>query len=153
MSFPPPSLRIEAWPDELVEAVGFAPTHPYLELVTLSQIGPSSLWTYRRLAGGLMAAPDGYQVELAELARAIGLGTGTGHNAPISRTINRLVSFDFAAKWGESTLAVRRKVGPLSARQVARLSPQLAQVHHRLVAGHRPASAASVAGRGSTCTG
>lgn len=133
-AFPPATLTIQAWPDELIDKLGFEAHSSYCEFLWLPRIGPSATWAYRRLVGGLAASPDGYRLSLGELAHALGLGTGTGHHSPVSRTVNRLVDFELAARFGDAGLVVRRKVPPLTQRQLARLSPQLQEVHHRLLA-------------------
>ena len=48
------------------------------------------------------------------------------------RTLRRLVSFHLALQVDGSTLAVRRRVPPLSLTQVKGLSPHLQRIHDRL---------------------
>ena len=125
-------VRIEAWPDAVIDGLGHSPTSAYFEWLWLPQIGPSAAWAYRRLTSGLASQPDGYQVSLPELAQWLGLGGGIGKNAPVVRTLRRLVLFHLALQLDGSTLAVRRRVPPLNLRQLQRLSPHLQRTHAHL---------------------
>ena len=132
-------LRIEAWPDAVIDRLGFTPTSAYFEWLWLPQIGPSTAWAYRRLTSGLDARPDGYELSVPELAGWLGLG-GTGRNSPVVRSLQRLVQFQLALQVDGATLAVRRRVPPLSLRQLKRLSPYLQRTHAHLTdAAPRPA--------------
>ena len=126
------SLRIEAWPDPVIDRLGHAPASAYVEWLWLPVIGPSAAWAYRRLTSGLAAQPGGYQVPLSELAHWLGLGQGTGANSTVVRTLRRLVAFQLALQVDDATLAVRRRVPPLTRRRLERLSPYLQQTHVRL---------------------
>ncbi len=130
----PTTLTIRAWPDPVIEARGFAPTSTYVEWAWLPVIGPSTTWAFRRLATGLEAQPDGYDIDVAELAQSLGLGSGAGRSSGIFRAITRLVVFGLARWEDESTLAVLRKAPPLAGRQLRRLSPRLQHVHSSLLA-------------------
>jgi hypothetical protein len=50
----------------------------------------------------------------------------------MSRTLTRLCRFGMA-RWVDGELAVRTRVAPLAERQLQRLSPQMVDVHRRLV--------------------
>ena len=116
-------------------------------MVLPARLGPSACWAYRRLTGGLLGRPDGYAVELAELAHWLGLGTGTGRNAPVRRALGRLVVFGLGTWRTEDTLALRRRVPPLTLSQVSRLRPSVQATHRRLLAAqprvNHPSQAAS----------
>ena len=99
-------------------------------------LGPSAVLAWRRLAGTLLHRPDGFSLEVAELAHALGLGAGTAHSAPICRTLRRLVAFDLAPFVDEDTYAVRGRIPPASARQLTRLSPELRRLHTALLPRH-----------------
>ncbi len=74
---------------------------------------------------------DSYQIRVADLAKDLGVGGkggASGRNAPIRRTLRRLVDFDMAAVRGD-TYAVRQHVAPLPARHLSRLSPGLQRAH------------------------
>lgn len=124
-------LRVEALSDPVCESLGVDPRHPYFEFCYLPVLGPSSTWLVRRLVAGLEQRPEGFDVELVELARDLGLGDGTGRSAPLRRTLDRVVRFGLARWVDDQTYQVRRKVAPLTARQLERLGPVPAAVHRR----------------------
>ncbi len=103
-------------------------------LCWLPVVGPSGTWAYRRLVSALAANKGAYDQDLAELAHWLGLGAGVSPNAPVSRTLLRLVRFDLAAVTGTRTLAVRRTAPPLRSSQLNRLNPRLQRVHATLLA-------------------
>ncbi|HET7488809.1 MAG TPA: hypothetical protein VFJ85_12845 [Acidimicrobiales bacterium] len=136
-------LHVQAWPDPVIDRLGLPPSSAYFEWLWLPRIGPSAAWAYRRLTSGLEVAPDGFDLELAELAHWLGVG-GTGANSPLQRCLGRLVLFGLALAVDRTTLGLRRRVPPLSRAQLARLSPHLQRTHHRLVAAQpAPVAAAS----------
>lgn len=124
-------LRVQPWPDDVVEKVGFDPRSPYVERFWLSIIGPSATWLMRRIAAGFDVSPDGFDLPLGETARALGLGDRAGKHSPLLRTVNRLILFDLAHASGSAELTVRRKLAPLSRRHTSRLSPALQEAHQR----------------------
>jgi len=132
----PAQLAVQAWTDPVVDALGFMPHHPYSELVATPTLGPSAVLAWRRLAGRLIHQPDGFTLDVGELARALGLGAGTGHNAPVCRTLRRLSVFGLARFVDDSTYVVRRRIPPASSSQLRRLSPELQRVHAALLARH-----------------
>ncbi|MDP9389456.1 MAG: hypothetical protein M3Q48_16460 [Actinomycetota bacterium] len=126
---PGTTLHIVAWPDPVIDTLGFDPRSGYVESYWLGVLGPSTTWLMRRLAAGLDASPAGYTLDLAETARSLGLGDGGGRNSPFMRALSRCAQFDLAQAHGAGTLAVRRRVPPLSRRQVQRL-PESLQASH-----------------------
>ena len=124
-------LRVQAWPDAVIDRIGHLPTSAYFEWLWLPRIGPSTAWAYRRLTEGLAAQPDGFSVELDNLAAWLGLG-GTGQNAPLVRSLRRLVRFRLGLQLDAHTLAVRRRVPPLTQPQLRHLHPSLHRTHVRL---------------------
>lgn len=123
-------LRLVPLIDPVIESAGYQPRSLYAETYWLPVIGPASLWALRRLAAWVDAEPDGVDVPLADLAHELGLGGGTGRNAPVVRTLARLVFFELA-KIDESRngLAVLRMVPPLARRHMFRLPDHLATRH------------------------
>jgi hypothetical protein len=121
-------LDVVALSDPVVESVGHHPTSTYAETYWLPVIGPSALWTSRRLVGWLENLDDapGLLVDVPMLAREIGLGDDIGLSTPIVRTLSRLVDFELAQIQGDR-LAVRTALPPLAARHVRRLPEHLAQ--------------------------
>ena len=132
----PDQLRIIAWVDPIADRLGFPPHHPYSELLWLPIIGPASTLAWRRLSGMLENTPDGFDLDVAQLAQDLGLGTGTGGHAPISRTLRRVAQFGLAVFVDAGTYAVRRRIPPISTGQRRRVSPQLQRLHTALLASH-----------------
>jgi hypothetical protein len=125
------TVAIRSRPDNVIDALGHDPRSLYVETYWLSVLGPSSLWLLRRLVSGLEAHPDGYELPMADTARAIGLGDKCGKSSPFVRSLARLCQFDVASQIEGSALAVRRKLPPLTLRQVLRLPESLQQAHGR----------------------
>ncbi len=130
----PAQLQVVAWPDPVVDELGFVPHHPYSELIATPSLGPASVLAWRRLAGTLNHHPGGFTLEVADFARALGLGTG--QNAPVCRTLRRLTCFGLARFVDESTYAVRRRIPPATSSQLRRLTPDLQRLHTALLGRH-----------------
>jgi hypothetical protein len=124
------SLLIRPWSDPVVDRLGHDPRSPYVETYWLGVLGPSTTWLLRRLAAGLEASPSGFQLPLADTARALGLGDRGGRHSPFMRSLARCCQFGLAQPHDSGTLAVRRKLPPLNRRQLARLPEHLQQAHH-----------------------
>ena len=127
-------IRVVPWPDPVADASGFAANSARVEWCWLPVAGPSAMWASRRLVSALVANKGAYDKDLAELAHWLGLGAGISPNAPVSRTLLRLVRFDLAAVTGTRTLAVRGTAPPLRSSQLNRLNPRLQRVHATLLA-------------------
>ncbi len=123
-------LRIVPWPDPVIDRLGHDPRSTYVERFWLGILGPSTTWFLRRVADGLDREPDGFDLRLADTAKALGLG-GEGRNSPFVRTLGRCCQFDMAQAQGDGILAVRRKVPPLSLRHLNRLPETLQEEHRR----------------------
>ncbi len=123
-------LRVEAWTDPLLARLGHSPLSFYVETFWLPVLGPSTVLLLRFFARGLEEAPGGYACDLAEAARALGLGDRRGRNTPFARTVARAVDFD-TARLESRRLLVRRHLPPLARRHVARLPEALRAEHER----------------------
>lgn len=121
-------LRVVALPDPAVEAVGHEPRSRYVEVFYLGILGPSAVVTARHLAARLEASPDGFAVPLAVLARQLGLGAGTGRNAPLTKTLARLAGFGLAAV-RDDAYALRLAFPLLADGHLRRLPPHLVVAH------------------------
>lgn len=110
---------------------GPADLHPYrsayVETRWLPVIGPTSFVLYRRLAAALdlrqrfhSDTAAAVSFDLHALAVDLGVSHDLSRNAPLTRSLVRLLQFRFARIDGDS-LAVRLAVQPLSERQAARL--------------------------------
>ena len=120
-----------AWPEPVIEALGHDPRSQYVELFWLGVIGPTATWLMRRLAAGFDAQPEGFDLDLCETARTLGVGAGGGLNSPFRRAITRCVTFELACQPDTGVLAVRRKMPPLPRRLLVRLPASLQEHHSR----------------------
>jgi hypothetical protein len=123
LCFAPEVLHVCAWPDEVLDQLGFDPRSGYVEDYWLGILGPSTVWLMRRLAAGFEFSPSGFDLDLAETARSLGLGDRSGRHSPFVRAINRTVQFGLARLTGPTELSVRRRLPSLNRGQVNRLSP------------------------------
>lgn len=126
---PLPSLAVEAWPDPVIDELGVDPRGAYAERFWLPVLGPSTVWFLRRVADGLDHEPGGFTLDLAETARALGVGVRGGRNAPIMKTVERCCRFGAARVQGPDQIAVRRRLAPLNRAQVERLPESLQSEH------------------------
>lgn len=127
--FSPPTLRVEPWPDPVIDRVGHDPRSTYVERFWLGILGPSTVWLLRRLAAGLEASPDGFDLDVALTAQALGVGSRGGRSSPFMRSVDRSCRFGAARLHGVDTLIVRRKLPPLTRAQVERLPEPLRAEH------------------------
>lgn len=123
-----PTLIVVPWRDPVVEAVGYDARSPYVELFWLGIIGPTSTWLLRRLVSGLDAYPDGYELDLAETANALGLSLTAGTHSPFGKALNRCIMFGMAHHVAGG-IAVRRLIPPLSLRHLRKLPDHLQLAH------------------------
>ncbi len=123
-------LRIVPWVDPVADPHGVHPCSRYVELYWLGVIGPSTTWLLRRLSYGLDVHPDGFDLDLADTARSLGLGDRMGKNSPFRRALQRLATFELARPHGPDGLAVRTRIPPLPLRHLRRL-PDALQASHR----------------------
>lgn len=127
-------LHIVAWEDPVVDSSGVDALGPYVEAFWLPVLGPSATLLLRRLAAGLRASPRGYDLELEDAARALGLGGVGGRRSPFRRAILRCARYGIARHQGDDGLAVRRWLTPLPERHLRRLPPSLQALHPRWAA-------------------
>jgi len=129
---PPDSVVVLLWPDVEVMETGHEARSAYVERFWLGILGPSATWLWRRLVRGLDECPRGYRVQLADTAKALGLGAGTGRNSMIVRSIERMVQFGAARRDGD-VVEVRTHLPDLSPRQLRRLPPAVQRAHRQWV--------------------
>jgi hypothetical protein len=115
------SLVVRAWWDPDLATRGFDPRGAYVERFWLGVLGPSTVFLIRRLARGLEEHPGGFRIDLADTAKAIGLGGGTGRQSPIARTIDRACMFRTMRVTAPGQLEVRTHLPKLTPRQLERL--------------------------------
>jgi hypothetical protein len=123
------TLIVMPWPDREADQRGHDARGRYAELFVLPVLGPSATWLLRRLVDGLESYPDGYELDLAETAVALGLNYTPDRVGPFARALQRCVMFGYAqtVPYG---LAVRSRLGNLSPRQLERLPAHLRMLHH-----------------------
>ncbi|MGI9595613.1 MAG: hypothetical protein ACR2QK_05615 [Acidimicrobiales bacterium] len=129
-AFPEDLVRVTPWPDPVLDRLGHDPRSGYVERYWLSILGPSCLLLLRRLASELEQQPDGFDLDTVRWASELGIGMKGGKNGPFWRAIERGCRFGAAQRNG-NRLAVRRRLPPLTARQVERLPPSLQSSHHQ----------------------
>lgn len=127
--FTSPQVHISPWEDPVVDLLGHDPRSPYVERFWLAILGPSTTFLMRHVAAALEAQPDGFDLDLADGARALGLGTRGGHSAPFVRALARTGQFHLSRPAGSAALMVRRRMPPLSRQQILRLPPALRDEH------------------------
>src|SRR5690349_15149666 len=89
-----PQIRIVAWADTVIDRVGIDPRSSYAEHFWLALLGPTSLWSLRRLANELEQPDTEVEIDAGEFARSLGLRTGTTKNGAMMRTLWRLCQFN-----------------------------------------------------------
>ena len=122
-------LRVEPWPDPVIDEVGHDPRSSYVETFWLPVLGPSTTWLLRHLTIRLEESPEGIELDVEDTARSLGLGERMSPNAPFARTLKRCVDFDMAEWRGPRLLAVRLRLPPLARRHLRRL-PESLQIKH-----------------------
>ena len=123
------TVLVRPWDDPVIDEHGHDPRSAYVERFWLPILGPSTTWLLRRLADGLDQRPEGYQLDLADLAGELGLALRSTRTSPLLRAVDRSCTFGAARQLGTGTLAVRRHLAPLSRRQVQRLPDHLRAEH------------------------
>lgn len=131
------SLRIVPWHDPIADPHGVHPCSRYVELYWLGILGPSTTWLLRRISYGMEVNVDGFDLDLSETARSLGLGERMGKNSPFRRALQRLVTFELARAHGSHGLGVRTRIPPLPLRHLNRLPEALRQTHQRWSAEQR----------------
>ena len=132
----PVRLTVRPWWDPHLAENGHPARSDYAERYWLGVVGPSTLLLLRRFARGFDEFPGGFHVDLAETARALGLGRGTGRNAPLQRSIDRACTFGLARRVAPApasgslpVVEVRLHLPHLAPHQLARLPESVRRSH------------------------
>jgi hypothetical protein len=125
----PDRFGVMPWLDPEQDETGHDPRSAYVETFWLPVVGPSTTLLLRRLADEFDAEPQGFEIEAAVLSREIGLGARMDRRGAFGRTIERCTKFHMLQQQGD-LLYVRKRIPPLSYRQVKRLGPRLQALHH-----------------------
>jgi hypothetical protein len=91
-------------------------------------LGPTATWLIRRLAAGLEQHPEGYELDLAVTARAMGMSYVADRPSPFGRAVQRCHMFGVAHRRTDG-IAVRRRIPALSARHLRRMPDELQAMH------------------------
>ena len=134
--FPVPLLQVRPWADPVIDNLGYDLRSSYVERFWLGILGPSTTLLLRRIAAGFDDAPDGFELDLADTAGALGLAARGGRNSPFMRSLTRSTKFGLT-RLHRDQLDVRRRVPPLTLAQVARLPEGLQAQHHDWQASER----------------
>jgi hypothetical protein len=133
-----PDATVRPWPDPLLEQFGHDPRSTYAEKFWLPVIGPSSLWLLRHVAARFDEHPAGFQLDLREAGRSIGIGTRGGANSALVHTVGRVIQFGFAQFVDDRTLLARRHLPSLTRRQLARMPADRQREHDEWAEQHEP---------------
>lgn len=88
-----PTLSIRPWWEPALAVHGHDPLDPYAETHWLPVLGPSAMCALRWATRRLRSAPQGFETDLREFARCLGLGRRLGANSPARRCLERLCYF------------------------------------------------------------
>ena len=127
----PATLVVLPWADPVIDPIGHDPRSRYVELFWLGVLGPTATLLLRRLADGLESYPDGFELDVPDLARGLGIKLQGQRRAAFANALQRTVLFGMAQQHSHGLL-VRRRIPPLSHRQVAQLPTDLRNGPRRL---------------------
>lgn len=136
------TLIVLPWPDPDADRRGHEARGRYAELFILPVLGPTATWLLRRLVDGLEAFPDGYELDLDETARALGLNYVPGRPGPFHKAMQRVIMFGHAQPVSYG-LAVRTHLHTLTPKQVERLPSHLRSMHAEYAPAQRMAVSSS----------
>jgi hypothetical protein len=129
LSFDRDTLTVRPWVDPIVDDIGHDPRSTYVERYWLAILGPSTTFFLRYVVERLEAAPGGFELDLADCAMSLGLGRLQAAGAAFPRTVARSCQFGATRLPGGPVIDVRRRLPPLSTRQLRRL-PRARQDDH-----------------------
>jgi len=124
----PDRARITPWCDPVVDTRGYDPRSTYVEQFWLSVLGPSAVWTMRMFAAGFDEHPHGFELDVADAARTLGLSAAKGSASPFGRSIQRCVIFGMAMARSDGW-TVRRRMPAVTTRHLLRL-PEPVRARH-----------------------
>jgi len=124
----PETLVVLPWSDPVIDPIGHDPRSRYVELFWLGVLGPTATLLLRRLADGLESYPDGFELDVPDLARGLGIKLQGQRRAAFLNALQRTVLFGMAQHHTHGLL-VRRRIPPLSHRQVQQLPDDLRRAH------------------------
>ena len=132
---PPTTVVIRPWIDPLVDEIGHDPRSLYVERFWLGVLGPTATWVLRRLTAGLADHHDGYCIDLASTAKAMGLSFNPGRSSPFSKALQRCTMFGLAHQTSDG-FAVRRRIPTVAHRHLRRMPDSVRDEHDRWESAH-----------------
>ncbi len=127
------TVRLVAWVETSLEVRGVDPRSHYAELFWLPVLGPSTMWLLRHFAWRLDLSPTGADLVLSDVARSVGIGDRPGRHAPFFRTVSRAIDFGMVRVEASDAISSRRRLPPVSAKQLSRLPDSLRKCHDHWV--------------------
>lgn len=112
----------------------FDPRSEYAENFWLPVLGPSTMWFMRKVADRFDHEPDGFELDLLDTSRSLGITGSGGRSNAFHRALNRAVSFHMGRTVDDTTIAIRRFMPQLHQGQINRLTPRLQQKHTDMIA-------------------
>ena len=124
---------LPAPPNELAGPVGcYGPSSYYATAVWLPILGPSTFLAWRLVVCEVQHHPAGVTTTLDRLAADLGLGSPSGQQAAIVRTLRRLDRFSVTRAITDDLVLVREELPPATPAQLARLHEAVRARHDRL---------------------
>ena len=124
---------LPAPPNGMPGPLGFyGPNSYYATAVWLPILGPSTFLAWRLVAGEIQHHPAGVTTTLDRLAADLGLGSASGRQAAIVRTLRRLERFGVTRAITDDLHLIREELPPATATQLARLHEAVRARHDRL---------------------
>jgi len=127
--FPMQTLHVAPWPDHVINLKGYAPKSAYVENYWLPILGPTTTFLLRKISTSFECSEDSeFILYPFEWAQNLGVHPRGGKHGPFWKSITRACRFKLA-QIGKNRLYVRKKLPPLSIRQVEKL-PRHLQISH-----------------------
>jgi hypothetical protein len=124
------TVRFVPWPAD--GPLSFPVASRYVERCWTSVIGPTAVLLLRSVVDHLPPGRDAADIDLANLARALGLGEATAKGSVVQRTLARLEQFHLAEARPDGTIAIRTALPALKPHQLRRAGPLVERWHQEL---------------------
>lgn len=121
-------VTIRPWIDPVVDRRGVDPRSAYVETFWLGVVGPTATWILRRFAEEFDRSPEGFTVDLAATATAMGLSYAKGPSSPFGRALQRCMMFGLAQPMSDG-FSVRRRLPHVAQRHLRRLPDEVRAAH------------------------
>lgn len=133
ISYPATScITVRPWIDPVVDERGVDPRSAYVEKFWLGVLGPTATWVMRRFAEEFDREPDGFRIDLAEVASAMGVSYAKGPSSPFGRAVRRCVMFGLVHPLSDG-LSVRRRIPRVAHHHLRRLPDDVRAAHESWV--------------------